>query len=92
MSSGAVAPAQPYAQVLSAVEGQVAPKWDDGAAEIFAAMEDLKTAGVLTRWNSATLKSRAVTQGEIKRQLKTDKNLDEVSASLCMCVCMYVCV
>merc|ERR1719163_1941933 len=74
MSSGAVAPAQPYAQVLSAVEGQVAPKWDDGAAEIFAAMEDLKTAGVLTRWNSATLKSRAVTQG----QIKTDKNLDEV--------------
>merc|ERR1719163_1918679 len=78
MSSGAVAPAKPYAEVLSAVEGQVAPKWDAGAAEIFAAMEDLKAAGVLTRWNSAALKSRAVTQGEIKRQLKTEKNLDEV--------------
>ena len=48
MSSGAVAPAKPYAEVLSAVEGQVAPKWDAGAAEIFAAMEDLKAAGVMS--------------------------------------------
>ena len=41
-------------------------------------MEKLKAEGYLTRWNSATLKSRPVAQGELKRLLKTEKNLDEV--------------
>ena len=71
-------PAKPYAEVLSAIKGKVTPKWDDGAYAIFESMEQLKEEGYLTRWNSAALKSRPVNQGELKRQLKTDKNLDEL--------------
>jgi hypothetical protein len=71
-------PAKPYAEVLSAIKGKVTPKWDDGAYAIFETMEKLKEEGYLTRWNSAALKSRPVNQGELKRQLKTDKNLDEL--------------
>jgi len=74
----AVAPAKSYSEVLSAIKGKVSPKWDDGAKPIFSALEELKEEGVLTRWNSAKLKSRPVTQGELKRQLKTEKDLDEL--------------
>jgi hypothetical protein len=71
-------PAKPYAEVLSAINSKVTPKWDAGALTIYDSMEALKEEGYLTRWNSATLKSRPVNQGELKRQLKTDKNLDEL--------------
>lgn len=54
------------------------PTTHAGANPIYNAMEELKEEGVLTRWNSATLKSRTVTQGELQRQLKTQKNLDEI--------------
>jgi hypothetical protein len=37
----------------------------------------LLTQGVLTRWNSAKLKSRPVTQGELKRQVRSFCLLDE---------------
>jgi len=67
-----------YAEIMGALKTKVAPKWDDGANPIYNAMEELKEEGVLTRWNSATLKSRTVTQGELQRQLKTQKNLDEI--------------
>merc|ERR1740130_422337 len=67
-----------YADIMGALKTKVTPKWDDGANPIYNAMEELKEEGVLTRWNSATLKSRTVTQQELQRQLKTQKNLNEI--------------
>jgi len=78
MQQATAKPAKPYAEVLSAINSKVSPKWDDGALAIYDSMEALKEEGYLTRWNSASLKSRPVNQGELKRQLKTDKNLDEL--------------
>jgi len=58
-----------FSEIMGALSSKVAPKWDAGANPIYDAMEELKQEGVLTRWNSATLKSRAITQGELQRQV-----------------------
>lgn len=78
MQQAVAPPSKSYSEVLGAINSKVSPKWDDGASTIYNSMETLKEEGYLTRWNSATLKSRPVAQGELKRQLKTDKNLDEL--------------
>ena len=38
----------------------------------------LKSQGVLKKWNSVPVKSRAVSQNELKRMLKTELDLDTV--------------
>ena len=75
-------PAAASKDYLSRVRAHTAP----GASTIYNSMETLKEEGYLTRWNSATLKSRPVAQGELKRQLKTDKNLDEVCSPTWTCM------
>jgi len=78
MQQAVAPPSRSYSEVLGAIKSKVSPKWDDGASTIYESMEKLKAEGYLTRWNSATLKSRPVAQGELKRLLKTEKNLDEL--------------
>jgi hypothetical protein len=78
MQQAVAPPSRSYSEVLGAIKSKVSPKWDDGASTIYESMEKLKAEGYLTRWNSATLKSRPVAQGELKRLLKTEKNLDEM--------------
>ncbi|KAJ1487430.1 hypothetical protein T484DRAFT_1941306 [Baffinella frigidus] len=51
----------------------------ENAGTIAAAFEGLKKEGAISKWNSQTgMKSRAVSQNELKRALKTDKDLDEL--------------
>lgn len=51
---------------------------DESATFRVAELNKLKEEGVLSKWNSAQLKSRPVSQNELKRVVKSELELDEL--------------
>jgi len=65
-------------EILAAISKPLAESMDSTAEKVYDTLEGLKEQGVLSKWNSAALRARPVSQNELKRELKTEFSLDEL--------------
>jgi len=65
-------------EILSSIKAPLDEVIGESAEKVYDTLESLKEKGVLSKWNSAALRSRPVSQNELKRALKTEKTLDEL--------------
>ncbi|EKX50231.1 hypothetical protein GUITHDRAFT_151256 [Guillardia theta CCMP2712] len=67
-----------FEETLKEIKEPCKKAWEGSATDVYDTFERLKSQGVLKKWNSMPVKSRAVSQNELKRMLKTELDLDTV--------------